>query len=163
MKKAFILWLALFFIISASGVSATEQLVSTNLGSDSYSASSTLKESNAPEFAFGGNFKRKWRSEKGAPAWIEVDLGKNYILSRIKLYVRQSPLGENTHEIWVSSNPIKNDRTNAKLVKTVQGDTKMRDYCLRIKLPVNGRYVQVHTTRSSGPVEWYEIRVFATK
>jgi len=149
MKKAFILWLALFFIVSASSISAADILISANLGAGSYMASDILKDSNAPEFAFDNSCNTKWNAGEMPPVWIEVDLGRTYFLSRIKLYVHQSPSGETTHEIWVSSDPIGNDRTNAELVEIVKGNTKMGDQIrVNFKSVVNGRYVQIHTIQS---------------
>ena len=161
MKKTFILCLVLFFIISATSVSAADKLISVNLGAGSYKASSVLRDSNAPVFAFDNSFNTKWNAGKSAPAWIEVDLGKNYFLTRIKLYVHQSPSGETTHEIWVSSNPIGNDRTKAKFAELTEGNTKMGDQIrVNFKSPVFGRYVQIHTIKSPSWVSWYEVRVF---
>jgi hypothetical protein len=164
MKKAFILWLSLFFIISASSVSAADKLISVNLGAGSYTASSILRDSTAPEFAFDNSFDTKWNAGEMAPAWIEVDLGEKYFLSRIKLYVHQSPSGETTHDILVSSDPIGNDRTNAERVKIINGNTKMGDQIsVNFESLVNCRYVQIHTIKSPSWVGWYEIRVFGTK
>ncbi len=161
MKKTFVLWLALFFIISASSVSAKDRRISANLDAGSYTASDILGDSHAPEYAFDNSIDSKWKAGKLPPAWIEVDLGKNYFLTRIKLYVYQLSSGRSTHEIWVSSDPIGFDRTNAELVNTIKGNRKNGDV-IRVKFEsaVKGRHVQILTKESLAWVGWYEIRVF---
>jgi RNA polymerase sigma factor (sigma-70 family) len=99
-----------------------------------------------------------WNSGGYAPAWIEADLGKQKTLDSINLVVNQLPNGETIHEIWVSDEPIGEDRAKAKLVHTLKGETEEGQE-LKYTFPVGStaRYVQILTTQSPSWVAWHSI------
>jgi RNA polymerase sigma factor (sigma-70 family) len=113
-----------------------------------------------PENAFDGKRDTDWNSGDYAPGWIERDLGACRSLSSIALFPAQDIPGETVHEVWVSSDPIGNDRTKAKLVHTFKGETT-NNSPLKFDFPrdLSARYVQVCTTKSPTWISWWEIEI----
>jgi hypothetical protein len=87
-------------------------------------------------------------------------LGSVRQLGVLLLVVAQLPDGPTTHEIWVSTEPIGDDRKGAKLVHTIKGRTQDHEI-LRFGFPKSqlGRYVQIRTTSSPSWVAWLEIEL----
>jgi hypothetical protein len=110
-----------------------------------------------PDKAFDG---ATWNAGNYAPQWIEADLGMSTELASLLLVVNQFPAGETTHEVWVSNEPIGEDRAKAKLAHTFHGNTDA-DQRLRFDFPkdVFARYVQVRTTQSPSWVAWAEVEL----
>jgi hypothetical protein len=119
---------------------------------------STTGEMTDPNSPFLHDNASRWNSGGYAPAWIEADLSAVRTLDRITLVVNQIPNGETEHEIWVSDEPISNDRTKAKRVHTFRGKTE-NDQELKFTFPANvtARYVQIRTTESPSWVDWRNI------
>jgi hypothetical protein len=115
-----------------------------------------------PERAFDGDRGTDWNSGTYAPAWIEADLGTATPLADILLIPGQDIPGPTTHEVWLSDRPIGDDRKDARLAHTFQGDTTNRQE-LKFDFPKNtsARYVQVRTTRSPTWIDWYEVEIRA--
>jgi hypothetical protein len=113
-----------------------------------------------PEKAFDGNKDTVWNSGTYAPGWIERDLGASRPLAGITLVTCQTPACETVHEVWVSDEPIGNDRSRAKLVHTFKGQTANQQV-LEFDFPkdLSARYVEVHTTASESWIGWCEIAV----
>jgi RNA polymerase sigma factor (sigma-70 family) len=122
-------------------------------------ASSTW-EPNTPEEAFDDSRETMWNSGNYAPAWIEKDLGATMKLTSIALHVSQEPEGPTIHEVWVSNEPIGNDRSKAKLVHTFKGNTRNLDM-LKCDFPkdTQARYVLIYTTESPSWVGWWEVEI----
>jgi hypothetical protein len=125
-------------------------------------ASSSLPE-HTPDKAFDGDGDTMWNAGKfpeAAGQWIEADLGAAYQLGVVRLVTCQLPDGPTTHEVWVSTEPIGDDRKGAKLVHTFKGRTKNREI-LRFDFPKGQawRYVQLRTTSSPSSVAWLEIEL----
>ena len=101
----------------------------------------------------------RWNSGGYAPAWIEADLGKQKTLDSINLVVNQLPKGETVHEIWVSDEPIGEDRAKAKLVHTFKGETDdNQELKYTFAAGYTARYVQIRTTRNPPSwVAWHNI------
>ena len=106
------------------------------------------------------NFASAEEANRRAIAWIEKDLGEKTSLAGIVLVTAQIPDGETVHEIWVSDEPIGNDRTKAKRVHTFKGQTKNAE-SLKFEFPkdTSARYVQVLTTESPSWVDWVEVEI----
>jgi hypothetical protein len=103
-----------------------------------------------------------WSSGGYAPGWIERDLGKETPLASIVLYPSQTPEGTTTHEIWVSNEPIGDDRSKATLVHTFKGTTRnQQPLRFGFTKDVSARYVQIRTTESPSWVAWWEIDITA--
>lgn len=117
-------------------------------------------EVSVPEGAFDGRRDTDWNSGNYAPAWIEADLGAAARLAEIVLVPGQDIVGVTTHEIWISAEPIGDDRTKARLVHTFHGETANHQR-LVFEFPdeVTARYVQVRTTQSPTWISWYEVEI----
>jgi F5/8 type C domain/HEAT repeats len=122
-------------------------------------------ENNTPDKAIDGDRRTVWNAGNppppgGAGQWIELDLGALRRLGGLLMVTSQLPDGPTTHEIWVSTEPIGEDRTRARLVHTFKGPTKSGDV-FRFDFPkrLSGRYVQVRTTDSPSWVSWSEIEL----
>jgi hypothetical protein len=128
-------------------------------------ASHSWDANTTPDKAFDGDRQTIWNAGDhpppgGAGQWIEADLGAVRQLGRLLLVTSQLPDGPTTHEIWVSTEPIGDERTKARLVQTFKGPTQSGDV-LRFDFPkrLSGRYVQVRTTESPSWVAWSEIEL----
>ena len=101
-----------------------------------------------------------WNAGDGAPQWLEADLLKGTELVSIRLIADQTPAGATTHEIWVSNEPIGNDRAKAKLVHTFNGETKdFAELTFTFPKETTARYMQIHTTKSPSWVSWFIVDV----
>jgi len=118
-------------------------------------ASSTGEETDPNSPFLPGDKAGLWNSGGYAPGWIETDLSAERKLDQITLIVHQSPPGATVHEIWVSAEPIGNDRAKAKLVHTFKGETDEGQE-LKFTFPADttARYVQILTTDSPSWVAW---------
>jgi hypothetical protein len=113
-----------------------------------------------PENAFDGKGDSDWNSGDYAPGWIERDLGARKSLASITLVPCQDIPGLTIHEVWVSNEPIGNDRSKAKLVHTFKGETSNRQ-ALNFDFPkdTTARYVLVRTTQSPTWIAWCQIEI----
>jgi RNA polymerase sigma factor (sigma-70 family) len=100
----------------------------------------------------------RWNSCVYAPAWIEADLGAPRKLHSICLVVAQLPKGETVHELWVSNEPMGDNRPAGTLVHTFRGETDNADE-LKYTFAgnVSARYVQIRTVQSPSWVGWSKI------
>lgn len=81
-------------------------------------------------------------------------------LASILLRPGQDIEGETTHEIWVSDEPIGDDRSKARLVHTFHGRTSNHQPLkFDFSKGLNARYVQVRTTESPTWISWWEIEI----
>src|ERR1700745_3444062 len=65
-----------------------------------YWTSGTWAPSFGPENAFDGSLVNYWNAGGAAPQWIQVDLGADYRLGKIRLLTEQVPDGITTHAVW---------------------------------------------------------------
>jgi RNA polymerase sigma factor (sigma-70 family) len=123
-------------------------------------ASSIEGNDRTPERAFDGNKDTWWGSGTYAPGWIERDLGAPRPLAGITLVTSQTPACETVHEVWVSDEPIGDDRSKARLVHTFKGQTANQDV-LKFDFPrdLSARYVEIRTTASESWIGWGEIEI----
>src|SRR5262249_2726391 len=100
----------------------------------------------------------RWNSGGYAPGWIEADLGAVRKRARISMITSQTPAGPTVHEVWVSTEPMGEDRSKGKLVHTFQGET-INEQELKHTFPteLSVRYVQILTTHSPSWVGWANI------
>jgi HEAT repeat protein len=113
-----------------------------------------------PENAFDGDRRTAWNAAGFPPQWIEADLGVSTQLASLVLVVNQDPPCETTHDIWISDEPIGQERATAKLVHTLKSTTRSMQE-LRLEFPKDtfARYVQIRTTETVGWVAWMEIEM----
>jgi hypothetical protein len=123
-------------------------------------ASSTYQPDRSLDKPFDLDRPFVWNSGGYAPQWIEADLGAPARLAGLRLVVHQLPDGDTTHEVWVSDEPIGEDRTKAKLAHTFKGRTEL-DKPLKVDFAggLSVRYVQIRTTESPSWVAWGPIEV----
>ncbi|NBC95506.1 MAG: hypothetical protein GVY27_04015 [Deinococcus-Thermus bacterium] len=93
--------------------------------------------------------------------WIEADLGDRYAFGSFELRGLLAGDGPITHELYVCDSPIGEDTSGAKRLTTwsaedLRGSSFKHD---RGADHHSGRYVQVRTRRSPGPVVWREIDI----
>lgn len=114
----------------------------------------------SPDAVFSLSSPKPWNAGAGAPQWVEAELEANSSLVTIKLLVGQIPAGNTTHELWVSKEPIRSDRSNANLMHTFKGRT-VDDEQLEFAFPkgTTARYVQVLTKESPSWVCWQKIEL----
>jgi len=88
-------------------------------------------------------------------------LGASTHLANLRLTVNQSPDGHTTHEVWVSNEPIGEERARAKLVHAFNDQTRQLQQ-LKCDFPrgLSARYVQIRTTQSPSWVAWVAIEVY---
>jgi RNA polymerase sigma factor (sigma-70 family) len=123
-------------------------------------ASASWKQDTTPDRAFDGDPDTCWNAGRSAPQWLEADLGASRQLAGIRLTVMQWPDGETVHEVWVSDEPIGEDRAKARLVHTFARHTQVGQI-LALDFPrgVCARYVQVRTTLSPSWVAWVDVEL----
>ena len=125
------------------------------------SAPASAAWNGAPDKAFEGDQSTGWNSGGPPPQWIEADLGASTHLANLCLTVNQSPDGHTTHEVWVSNEPIGEERARAKLIHTFNDQTRQLQQ-LKCDFPrsLSARYVQIRTTQSPSWVAWVAIEVY---
>lgn len=109
-----------------------------------------------PEMAVDGDYGTQWGSGGDAPQWIEINLGQDYDIGMIKLYVAQWPDGSTVHKL-----EGKNSSGDWVTLKDFSGNTQEGDI---LTFTATGaalyRYIKVTTTSSPSWVSWKEIEVF---
>ncbi len=146
----------------SSALAGDDVLVSQNLGANAYTASSTW-DTHMPQFAFDGDSATLWNAGNDAVQWLEVDLGASYHVHHFVLEVAQTPDGDTTHEILLSSTPIGDAAVGATVAHTFQGFT-VAGQVLEATLPesFSARFAQIRTLSSPSWIAWREFKVFAT-
>jgi hypothetical protein len=124
-------------------------------------ASATEKAECAADKPFDLIRPTTWAAGGYAPHWIEADLGASTQLASIRLVTSQLPDGQTTHEVWLSNDPIGEQRTRAKLAHTFKGHTKSNQR-LKFDFPkgLAARYIQIRTTASPSWVAWGPIELY---
>jgi HEAT repeat protein len=124
-------------------------------------ASATWNNEVTPDKPFNLDQPTTWNSGGYAPQWIEADLGAFSQLASIRLVITMSPDGPTTHEVWVSQEPIGEDRTKAKLAHTLNGPNRNLE-AIKFDFPqgLPARYVQIRTTQSPSWVAWVAIELY---
>ena len=149
--------------IAIDSLQSSLSLISRNLPTSSYTASSSYTSSYLPSKAFDGIYTLDgyWNSGRFGQDWIEVDLGQQYSLNSIKLKVAQSPAGYTEHEIRISDRPIGQTPNGAILTNTFRGNTSTGQLLEgNFSNNATGRYVQVKTVKSTSWTAWMEIDVY---
>lgn len=122
---------------------------------------SSFWQTELPEKGFDGRLDTDWNSGNYAPGWIEADLSSPTPLASVALIPCQDIPGPTTHEIWISDEPMGDDRSKATLAHAFHGHTTDRQP-LRFDFPKGqvARYVQVRTTQSPIWISWWEVEIF---
>lgn len=106
--------------------------------------------------AIDDDIQTSWNAGAFAPAWVQIDLGQTYPVSKIELQTLQAPTGAATHEILGGPTP-----GSLSPLGTLSGNyTDNVRLNLNLASPVDVRYIRVRTTASVSWVAWREIKVF---
>ena len=113
--------------------------------------------STSPEtaaFVFDHDLQKGWNSGAGVPGWIQLDLGRQAIIGKLRLYTEQTPPGPTTHQILGGNSP-----DTLVPLGTLDGETAGGQW-LEIQVKGLVRYVRVITVKSPSWVGWRELEVW---
>jgi hypothetical protein len=129
----------------------------TNLALNASVSASHARADEPAKNAMDGAPETIWNSGRDATQWIELDLGKPYTLTSLRLIVSQYPDGNTTHQIWVrGANGV------LRMIHEIKGNT-FDNQVLEFSpdFPIaNVQVVRIVTTQSPSWVAWREIEVF---
>jgi hypothetical protein len=108
--------------------------------------------------AVDGDYGTLWNAGDGPVQWIEIDLGAEYDLKEIRLFISQFPEGQTTHRILAMGSGTGNTYT---VLHTFDGLTIDGEKLVFIPdSPITGiRMVRVETVTSPSWVAWREIEI----
>jgi hypothetical protein len=102
-----------------------------------------------------GDLNTQWNSGSSAPQWIQLDLGQEYMVAKIRLNVLQNPAGPTTHHVFGGPTP-----DNLILIGILVDITQDQQWLEFQNSVGNIRYLKIETTRSPSWVAWREIEVY---
>lgn len=111
------------------------------------------REHTPAEGAVDGDVDSGWVSGDLAPQWIELDLGEERSVDRLRLLVDQAPPGPTVHEIYAGPDPDPQER-----VAVVEEDTDWGDE-LTVAIGTPARYIRIVTTESPSWIAWLEVDI----
>lgn len=118
-------------------------------------ASNTLAPEQAPSKVIDGDTTTQWGAGQHPPQWIQLDLGQETSIAKVRLCTSQTPEGATTHEIYGGVSPAQ-----LKLIGTA-ADTTHDNQWIEVSMPANQtRYVKILTVHSPSWVGWREIEVY---
>jgi len=108
-------------------------------------------------YAIDGAPETQWGSGHSPTQWIEIDLGKPYTVTSLRLTAAQYPNGNTTHQVWV-----RGAEGTLKLLHEFTGNTVDNQVLEFIPdFPIaNVQVLRIVTTKSPSWVSWKEIEVF---
>jgi hypothetical protein len=98
-----------------------------------------------------------WNSGGSAKQWIDINLGKPYTITSIRLIVAQDRGGNTTHQVWA-----RGENGTLRLIHEFIGDTvdnQILEYIPDFPI-ANVQVIRILTTQSPAWVAWREIEVF---
>lgn len=108
-----------------------------------------------PANATDGDATTQWSAGGPPPQWIQLDLGEETTVSKVRLNVSQTPPGLTSHQISGGPTP-----DQLKLIGTLDGATQDSQW-LEFNTPAsNIRYLRITTVKSPSWVAWREIEVY---
>ncbi|WP_212646600.1 discoidin domain-containing protein [Delftia sp. PE138] len=109
-------------------------------------------------FAADGNPNTIWNSGGLPSQWINIDLGSERMISKMRLLPAQSPASAGvSHIVWAYRSDGSKYRLLA-LERTITQDNQWIDLYNNLETTV--RYLTVETTRSPSWVAWRELQIF---
>lgn len=109
----------------------------------------------APTNATDGDIKTQWGAGGPAPQWIQLDLGEESSISKVRLNPNQTPTGPTTHQVYGGPTP-----DQLTLLGTLDGVTQDSQW-LELAIPANNvRYLKIATVKSPSWVAWREIEIY---
>ena len=126
-----------------------------------YKASSFVNAKEAPEFAFDGKLDTKWCAVGTPPHEITVDLGKNYLISEVKM--AHAEAGNESPDMNTSDYKIEVSEDGDKFQEVVSVKKNSAANTVNTFKAINARYVKINvpkpTQGSDSAVRIYEIEV----
>lgn len=109
----------------------------------------------APKNAIDRDVTTQWSSGAVPPQWIQLDLGAEVDISKVRLNVSQTPPGPTTHQIYGGATP-----DQMLLISTLDGVTNDGQW-LEVNTPAKKvRYIKITSTKSPSWIAWREIEVY---
>ena len=135
-------------------------VVENKLGDGRLVRASSATVAGPPSVAFDSNYNTMWNAGWFPPAWIELDLGKNTLVTGIRLMPSQVPnVARTVHRIYGRAN----GKTTEILLHEFDGVTSDATWiAATFDPPRLVRYVRVETVTSPSWVAWREIAVLGT-
>lgn len=155
--------LASIFLMLQAGLAFSDMLVSQNLGSSHYTASSIQAPtpSYLPMLAFDGNTGTRWQANSyvttsSNPQWIEVDLGSVYILSDVHIVLQAlaAPGVSAIFDVYASKNPMQGSVAGATLIHEFAPGPFVTGQILEYDIPDNVVYAQFLQIRTLRDLRW---------
>jgi len=107
--------------------------------------------------AVDGSPETQWSSGHDSTQWIEIDLGKPYTITSLRLTVAQYPSGETTHQVWVRG--ASGNFHKIYEFDGVTNDSQVLEYIPNFAI-ANIQVVRILTIKSPSWVSWKEIEIF---
>ena len=108
------------------------------------------------ERAVDGDADTLWNAGRGAPAWIEIDLGSAQPVAAIRLLVQQTPSGLTHHRVTCAPAPD----VVATLLSNLEGETEsLQVLTVTLDPAVSCWIIRIETVSSPSWVAWREIEV----
>lgn len=136
----------------AGGGQAGQQ---AKLAPKAVTASNNAPKDSQPGNVIDGKALTHWSAGGPAPQWIQLDLGEETSVSKVRLSVSQTPAGLTTHEVY--GGPSAEQLT---LIGTLDAATRDEQWIELDASATNVRYLRVTTVKSPSWVAWREIEVF---
>ncbi len=117
-------------------------------------ATASSSGQSATSLAVDGRSDTSWGSGSSPPQWIEIDLGSDLPLSRVRLLVSQSPSGATVHRVLARATG-----GSDQLIATLSGNTQ-DGQLLEVTLSGSYRFIRIATDSGPSWVSWREIEIY---
>ena len=117
--------------------------------------SSTSTPTDPPANAVDGDLNTQWISGSSAPQWLQLDLGQEYLVSKVRLNILQTPPGPTTHQVF--GGPTPETLTLIGILDDITQDNQWLEFYNSVD---HIRYLKIETVRSPSWVAWREIEVY---
>ena len=140
----------LFISLVACLIATLAQASSINVAPQGTVTASGSYSDQTPDKAIDEDWYTYWNSGDYPPQWIQVDLGKNFLIQEIRAPITQLPDGQTHHDVFMDGN----------LSFSWDGYTVDQQTLSHVfNPPINVRTVRVETTESPSWVGWREIQL----
>lgn len=131
-----------------------------NLALNKEVTASAQTQQEPPGNIVDGNAETFWNSGAGPEQWIQVDLGTNTTVNKIRLIIAQTPNGNTTHKVFVGASS--SDMRLIHQFNGVTSDNQVLEFTPTLPLS-NIQFVKIVTTESPSWVAWKEIEILGVE